>query len=285
MSFRDDLSWGGSFGTQMLAEISLLEAKAKQEEVEEKGNNNEEPKAVTSPSKSSLSISNAGDSPLKPSSQNKSLQFYNDSTHQDEQNSTNIPESASVSLCGLPSSDPSELKPEKSDTTARAKVKALNNLSVHSPLSCSTPVNLRRTSLRSGSALLKLQLSNWGLPAPVVQKYAEKKITALFPWQVECLQTGKVLNKGNLIYSAPTSSGKTLVAELLMLKTIFDQKKKGTTIISTVERINLIIPLQVFTSYPSSPWPKKRRGSSKASRRMWASASRASPVPVLLLEV
>lgn len=115
------------------------------------------------------------------------------------------------------------------------KKKKTNSLlaSVHSPLSCSTPVanpaisSLRRASLRS-SSILKLQLQNWGLPTAVVQKYAEKKITTLFPWQVECLQTGKVLSGSNLIYSAPTSSGKTLVSELLMLKTVIEKKKKGS---------------------------------------------------------
>ena len=34
----------------------------------------------------------------------------------------------------------------------------------------------------------------------------------------------------NLIYSAPTSAGKTLVAELLMLKSVFDTKRKAIMI-------------------------------------------------------
>ena len=227
MSFTDDLSWGASFGTQMLAEISLLEAQAKQCQDGVIGKEDESKALSVTACSSSSAVINASnphsqDGPMDQSK--KSLL----STTQDEQEhiSAAVPESASVSLC-LPCSDPSEQRIEASGSAVAASYKKPTSLSTHSPLSCSTPVNLRRASLRSGSALLKLQLTNWGLPASVVKKYAEKKITTLFPWQVECLQTGRVLNKGNLIYSAPTSSGKTLVAELLMLKTIFEQKKKG----------------------------------------------------------
>jgi len=65
-------------------------------------------------------------------------------------------------------------------------------------------------------------LSTWGLPPTVIAKYANRGVTTLFQWQVDCLlvNDGKVLRGGNLIYSAPTSGGKTLIAELLMLRRI-----------------------------------------------------------------
>jgi superfamily II RNA helicase len=65
------------------------------------------------------------------------------------------------------------------------------------------------------------QLSNWGLPNSVVARYAQNKVTKLFPWQIECLTVDscKVLSGAqHLIYSAPTSGGKTLVSEILMLR-------------------------------------------------------------------
>lgn len=70
------------------------------------------------------------------------------------------------------------------------------------------------------------KLSFWGLPENVLQKYESKNLTTMFPWQVECLSQNEVLNGRNLVYSAPTSAGKTLVAEILAIKTILESKKK-----------------------------------------------------------
>ena len=66
-----------------------------------------------------------------------------------------------------------------------------------------------------------LSLSRY-VPAFLVDAYrVEMGIESLYPWQAECLECGdgRALNaQGNLVYSAPTSGGKTLVAELLMLR-------------------------------------------------------------------
>jgi DNA polymerase theta len=44
---------------------------------------------------------------------------------------------------------------------------------------------------------------------------------------MECLSNHKVMHeRKNLVYSAPTSAGKTLVAEILLIKTILEIKKK-----------------------------------------------------------
>ena len=76
----------------------------------------------------------------------------------------------------------------------------------------------------------KLELSNWGLPQNVLNQYERNGIHSMFPWQVECLSSGQVLQGKNLVYSAPTSAGKTLVAELLMLKKVLENKKKAILI-------------------------------------------------------
>lgn len=43
--------------------------------------------------------------------------------------------------------------------------------------------------------VVTLQLAAWGLPDLVLQRYAEKGITAMFEWQAECLCTDNILSK------------------------------------------------------------------------------------------
>jgi ATP-dependent helicase YprA (DUF1998 family) len=77
----------------------------------------------------------------------------------------------------------------------------------------------------------KTQLGYWGLPECVVEAYRAEGITELYPWQVECLEGDNVLQGQNLVYSAPTSSGKSLVAEILMLRKILMAKKRAIVIL------------------------------------------------------
>ena len=76
------------------------------------------------------------------------------------------------------------------------------------------------------STQAKLQLSSWGLPEIILKNYNDNGITTMFQWQVDCLSLPGVLEGHNLVYSAPTSAGKTLVAEILLLKRLLETKKK-----------------------------------------------------------
>lgn len=61
----------------------------------------------------------------------------------------------------------------------------------------------------------------------IFQKYIARGVDCMFPWQMECLSIDKVMQeRKNLVYSAPTSAGKTLVAEFLLIKTVIERKKK-----------------------------------------------------------
>ncbi|CAG9823805.1 unnamed protein product [Phaedon cochleariae] len=89
---------------------------------------------------------------------------------------------------------------------------------------CSNSENSK--TIKSAVVEIK-QLSSWGLPQSVLDKYETHKLKSMFQWQVDCLSMKDVLSKSkNLVYSAPTSAGKTLVAEILAMKTIFETKKK-----------------------------------------------------------
>ncbi|KAI6652765.1 DNA polymerase theta-like [Oopsacas minuta] len=83
-----------------------------------------------------------------------------------------------------------------------------------------------------------LKLSNWSLPPTVLEAYKNIGIECMFRWQVECLMKQDVLIGRNLIYSAPTSSGKTLVAEMLILKRILEVKKKAIYVLPYISIVN-----------------------------------------------
>ncbi|XP_064321633.1 DNA polymerase theta isoform X1 [Phalacrocorax carbo] len=80
----------------------------------------------------------------------------------------------------------------------------------------------------------KLLLASWGLPKAVLEKYHSLGVVRMFEWQAECLMLGQVLEGKNLVYSAPTSAGKTLVAELLILKRVLETRKKALLILPFV---------------------------------------------------
>ncbi|GFN83271.1 DNA polymerase theta-like [Plakobranchus ocellatus] len=80
----------------------------------------------------------------------------------------------------------------------------------------------------------KRQLAQWGLPEPVLEAYRGQGVTTMFEWQAECLLTDHVLDGRNLVFSAPTSAGKTLVAELLVLKRVVETKKKALFVLPFV---------------------------------------------------
>ncbi|XP_053947271.1 DNA polymerase theta isoform X1 [Anastrepha ludens] len=71
------------------------------------------------------------------------------------------------------------------------------------------------------------RISAWNLPHSVLQEYEKKGVVKMFDWQIKCLSNPKVLFEHcNLVYSAPTSAGKSLVSEILLLKTVLERGKK-----------------------------------------------------------
>lgn len=97
-----------------------------------------------------------------------------------------------------------------------------------------------------------LPIRAWGLPEPLVKYYHEKGMENLFKWQVQALWQPGVLNDGrNLVYSAPTSAGKSMVADMLMFKTFYERKKKVIIILPFVsishEKVNALKKVLQYT--------------------------------------
>jgi len=97
-------------------------------------------------------------------------------------------------------------------------------------------------------------MTSQGLPEPVVEYYRdEKNITRLHAWQAECLSTPGVSDGGkNLVYCAPTSGGKSIVADILLMKRLvadgFGGKRREKNAVAADRGGNLAIIVLPFIS-------------------------------------
>jgi replicative superfamily II helicase len=80
--------------------------------------------------------------------------------------------------------------------------------------------------------LLDLSHPAYGLPKQLIDNFASVGIKSIYPWQSECLlKSGALRGEKNLVYTAPTGGGKSLVADVLMLKKVIDTPGKKAMLV------------------------------------------------------
>ncbi|KAJ4268376.1 hypothetical protein NW762_002439 [Fusarium torreyae] len=86
---------------------------------------------------------------------------------------------------------------------------------------------------------LDLSHPTYGLPQQLADNFASLGIKQIYPWQRSCLKgPGLLTGEKNLVYCAPTGGGKSLVADVLMLKRILEEK--GTKALLVLPYVALV---------------------------------------------
>ncbi|EXJ70547.1 DNA polymerase theta subunit [Cladophialophora psammophila CBS 110553] len=90
-----------------------------------------------------------------------------------------------------------------------------------------TPVPVPRTTSStpgpSQNPLLSLRHPRYSLPSQLVDNFESLGVRAIYPWQSSCLLgRGLLTGEQNLVYTAPTGGGKSLVADVLLLKRVIE---------------------------------------------------------------
>ncbi|KAI0200061.1 P-loop containing nucleoside triphosphate hydrolase protein [Astrocystis sublimbata] len=106
-----------------------------------------------------------------------------------------------------------------------SEISAIETASITHPSEYSQRNVLSATPTASADASLSLSFPRYALPEPLVKNLNGLGIKEIYPWQKHCLLGPGLLNGSkNLVYSAPTGGGKSLVADILMLKRILEDR-------------------------------------------------------------
>ncbi|RKF57540.1 DNA polymerase theta [Golovinomyces cichoracearum] len=119
-------------------------------------------------------------------------------------------------------------------TSIQRSLKAGEIINVSSSLNTdySQRKKLALTPAPSSDPKLDLAHPLYGLPNQLIKNLSSLGISSIYPWQSECLlKSGALDGKTNLIYSAPTGGGKSLVADVIMLKKILENPGKKALLV------------------------------------------------------
>lgn len=93
----------------------------------------------------------------------------------------------------------------------------------------------RGTSAASGSSqnpLLSLSNPKYGLPPALTASFGALGVNTIYPWQASCLLArGLLSGERHLVYTAPTGGGKSLVADVLLLKRVIENPTRKAILV------------------------------------------------------
>eukprot|EP00727_Mastigamoeba_balamuthi_P012841 m51a1_g818 hypothetical protein (902) ;mRNA; f:693945-697177 len=116
---------------------------------------------------------------------------------------------------------------------------ALPSVYTPPPLPAARGAERRAGPDAEASTAIEAVVAGLGLPSVVAEAYrTRRKIRELYDWQAECLRRdGAVAAGRSLVYTLPTSSGKTLVAELALLRCALVAGKKALFVLPFVSLV------------------------------------------------
>lgn len=140
---------------------------------------------------------------------------------------------------------------------------------------------LTPTPRSSLNPLLSLSHHHYNLPETLIKNFSSLGVETIYPWQSSCLLgRGILAGTKNLVYTAPTGGGKSLVADILLLKKVIENPtQKAILVLPYValvqEKLKWLRALvegvrknQDSTSQPSSQLPKWRKPHDNGSIRV-----------------
>lgn len=84
----------------------------------------------------------------------------------------------------------------------------------------------------SQDPLLSLKHPRYGLSKTLVGNFSSLGVNSIYPWQASCLLARGLLTGGrHLVYTAPTGGGKSLVADVLMLKRVIENPSRKAILV------------------------------------------------------
>ncbi|TLD12213.1 uncharacterized protein PgNI_03070 [Pyricularia grisea] len=111
--------------------------------------------------------------------------------------------------------------PRESPRLTASKITTLENGIKDTISEYSQRRQFQATPTLTADPLLSLSHPAYALPNQLVQNFASLGIHSIYPWQKQCLLgPGLLRGQKNLVYTAPTGGGKSLVADVLMLKQV-----------------------------------------------------------------